>query len=422
MIDPLILVRGLHIAASVLAAGTVGFLVLVAEPAARMAHAAAPLDLLRRRLRLLTWSALGVAIAAGAGWLLLLAADILGASIYDVLVDGGAWQVASETRFGLVAATRLVLALALGVLVLWPAARWPALAAAALFIALLGLTGHAGATPGLGGLLLLTSDLVHLLAAGVWLGGLPALALLLAQARNKTNPAGRAFARAATRRFGWLGIVCVAALLASGLFNSWNLLAGPGDLLASDYGRLLSLKLGLVAAMLAIAAVNRFHLSPRLAAPGALRALQRNSLAEAGLGLGVLLLVGALGTLQPTAHSHAHTPSAEIPPEAAFVHIHDVAVMADVTIDPGRAGPARATIRVSREDSENFAIKEVRLALDPPNATTKSMEQLAEHQPDGSWKVQRLEIGQSGIWTVRVIVVPASGQPLVLDAPIVIER
>ena len=49
MIDPLILARGLHIAASVLAAGTVGFLVLVAEPAARAAGAA-PLELLRRRL------------------------------------------------------------------------------------------------------------------------------------------------------------------------------------------------------------------------------------------------------------------------------------------------------------------------------------------------------------------------------------
>ena len=315
-----------------------------------------------------------------------------------------------------------MLALALGVLIKWPAARWPALATAAVFIALLGFIGHAGATPGLGGHLLLTSDLVHLLAAGAWLGGLPALALLLAQARNNADAAGRAFTRAAILRFGRLGVVCVAALLASGLLTSWNLLSGPRDLLTTDYGRLLSLKLGLVAAMLAIAAINRFQITPRLAAPGTLRALLRNSLGEAGLGLGVLLLVGALGSMEPTAHIHAHTSSAEIPAAAAFVHIHDVATMADVTIDPGRTGPVTVTIRVSREDATDFAVKEVRLALDPPSAVGKSIEKATVRRPDGTWQVDRIDIGQPGIWTVRVIVVPASGQPLMLDAPIVIER
>ena len=261
---------------------------------------------------------------------------------------------------------------------------------------------------------------MHLLAACAWLGGLPALVFLLAQAHG--NPGWRAFAGAATRRFGWLGLVCVAALLASGLFTSWNLLSRPGDLLANDYGRLLSLKLGLVAAMLAIAAVNSFHLTPRLAAPGALRALQRNSLAEAGLGLGVMLLVGALGTLEPTAHRHVHPPSVEIPAAAAFVHIHAGEAMADVTLDPGRAGPVRATIRVSREDSTDFVVKEVRLALDPPRAGVTSLERAAIRRPDGTWQVDRIDIEQSGIRTVRVILVPANGQPLVLDAPIVIER
>ncbi|MBI3702782.1 MAG: CopD family protein [Rhizobiales bacterium] len=146
---------------------------------------------------------------------------------------------------------------------------------AAVFIALLGWVGQNGATPALAGDLQLATDVMHLLAAGAWLGGLPALALLLAQARG--NPTRRA---SAVRRFGTHGLICVTALVASGMFNAWNLLSGPGDLLATDYGRLLSLKLGLVVAMLAIAAVNRFSLTPRLASPGSLSALQRNSLVE----------------------------------------------------------------------------------------------------------------------------------------------
>jgi uncharacterized membrane protein len=280
------------------------------------------------------------------------------------------------------------------------------------------LIGHAGARPGLTGRIHLTSDMVHLLAAAAWLGGLPAFVLLIRNARS-----GKV-AAAATKRFSLLGIVCVGALLASGAINSWNLLAAPRDLLTIDYGRLVLLKIGLFAAMICIAAVNRYHLTPKLSAslPGAtaLRALQRNSLCEIGLGLCVLLLVGALGTMAPSAH--VHTTSSAILPDAAFVHIHSTEAMADVTIDPGRAGLTKVTIRVLREDFADFAIKEVRLALEPPTAGLKTVERAAVHMPDGSWTIDRLEIGRPGIWTVRVIVTPAAGKSIMLDAPVVIDR
>jgi len=406
VIDPIILARGVHFAATVLAVGTVTFRTLVADPAP-----------IRRRLSTLTWSALALAVITGAIWLLLLAADLTGDSIVDAALNGGAWTVLSATRFGLMTGARLALAAVLAASIVWPRARWLALAAAAAFIALLAWIGHSGATPGAAGDTQLTSDVVHLLAAGAWLGGLPALVLLLAQARG--DPRERASAAAATRRFGTLGLICVAALVASGLFNAWNLLAAPRDLLTTDYGRMLSAKLVLVAGMLAFATVNRFALTPRAADPGARRLLKRNSAAEAFLGLGVLFLVGALGTLPPTAHRHE--PVAEIPPDAAFVHIHDVTAMADVTVTPGRTGVARASIRLSREDGTEFAAEDVRLALDPPKVTANRIDLPAVRQPDGAWIVPRLEIGQPGNWTVRVLVTPANGPPLVLDAPIVIE-
>ena len=75
------------------------------------------------------------------------------------------------------------------------------------------------------------------------------------------------FAVAATRRFSTVGVVCVGALLASGIVNSWNLLGGPRDLVTTDYGRLVLLKIGLFVAMVGIAAANRFHFTPQLPAP-----------------------------------------------------------------------------------------------------------------------------------------------------------
>jgi len=162
--DPLIYVRGLHIAATLLACGTAAFLVLAAEPAGTKPR----LDfaIVRYQLTVLIWVALGLTVMSGAAWLVLVASDILGVSLADVCLHGGAWVVLFDTRFGLVWCARLVLALLLGVLIHRRAMRSAQLATAATLTALLALVGHAGAAPGLAGDVHLASDIVHLLAAG----------------------------------------------------------------------------------------------------------------------------------------------------------------------------------------------------------------------------------------------------------------
>jgi copper transport protein len=188
----------------------------------------------------------------------------------------------------------------------------------------------------------------------------------------------------------------------------------------TDYGRLVALKIGLFASMVAIAAVNRLYLTPRLPRATASRALQRNSLAEIGLGCFVVLLVGALGTLPPAAH--VHPAPVGIPSGAAFVHIHDADAMADVTVDPGRPGRVDVTVRVSREDFSQFPAKDVRLTLESPKSGSQSTEELMTEQADGTWQSNGIELSQEGIWTVRVVVTTRRGKSIVLDAPIVIER
>ena len=316
--------------------------------------------------------------------LVLLASDILAAPLVDVCLHGGAWPVLFETRFGLVWCARLGLAVVLALLMLRPALRGFQLAVAALLLALPAMIGHAGATPGLPGDVHLLFDILHLLAAGLWLGGLPAFVLLLWQARRKANPAWDAFATRATRRFSIVSILSVSALLAGGLVNSWNLLSGPRDLVTTGYGRLVALKVGLLAGMLGIAAVNKFYLTSQLPERAAMRGLQRNSLAEIFLGLCVLVFVGMLGTMSPTAHIHA-TPEG-LPPDAAFVHIHAQEAMADVTIDPGRPGSVQVAIRVMREDLSLFPVKEVRLRLEPPPLSNPALERNATELADGTWQ------------------------------------
>jgi putative copper resistance protein D len=414
--DPLALIRAAHFAVTLLASGTVFFAALVIGPTRLPQN----FPILRMHMNMLVWAALALSVLTGAMWVVWLAANILGESLAEVCLHGGAWSVLADTRFGWIFCARLVLAVLLGLLILDPAQRVGPIIVAAAFLALPAFASHAGATLGPRGDVHVVSDAVHLLSAGVWLGGLPAFVLVLWTARRRRKPGWYDFTITVTRRFSWIAATSVGALLATGILNSWNLLDGPRDLWTTDYGRLIGFKIALLAAMVGFAAVNKFHLTPRLPARTALHKLQRNSLAEIGIGLCVLVLVGYLGRLEPTVHVHPATTI--IPPDAAFTHIHAPEAMADVTIKPGRAGNSAITIRVSREDFTTFAAKDVRVILDPPAASGGSLNRDAKRQPDGTWAINDITLASPGIWTVRVIVVAQSGETIVLDAPIVIER
>lgn len=332
MIDLLILTRSIHWTATVFAAGTVCFVALVAMPAARTSGVLFTADFatLRRALNKIAFSALVVAFLSGVAWLILVAVDILGEPIGTVCLDGGVGTVLMETRFGHIWIVRAALALLLGLTLPFPAMRLLQLGTAASLIGLLALTGHAGAASGVSGQFHLVADVVHVLAAGVWLGGLPALAMLLAKAR-KASPSTPLVVDA-TRRFSRFGLVSVAALLASGIANGWFLLSSPADLFFSDYGRLILIKIGLFGAMIGIATVNKFHLTPQLPMLSAMHALQRNSLLETGLGVGVLIAVGVLGALAPP--SHRHDLAASVPLEAAYMHFHSNEIATSAAINP----------------------------------------------------------------------------------------
>jgi len=227
---------------------------------------------------------------------------------------------------------------------------------------------------------------------------------------------------AAVRRFSWLGIVCVGSLAASALVNTWYDVGTLDALTTTDYGRLVVAKLGLFAAMVGLACLNRFHLTPRLAAAGTARALQRNTIAEATLGFAAVAAVGFLGAMAPASHLHEHaTYSGAVPAGAAFVHIHSEQGMAEVTIMPGRTGTARATVRLFDENFEPLAAQEVTLTLTAPETGRKPVIYFAVEGSDGAWQVGRVALPQPGNWTAAVGAVLGPKRRLDVAAPIVIE-
>jgi hypothetical protein len=99
LFDPLVLTRAVHIAATLLAAGTVTFLALAAGPALRAAAEAADIAAFRRRCDRLAGWALVVAVLSGAVWLALISAAILDKPGLQVVLHGGALSVAGGTRW-----------------------------------------------------------------------------------------------------------------------------------------------------------------------------------------------------------------------------------------------------------------------------------------------------------------------------------
>jgi putative copper resistance protein D len=425
--DPLAFLRAVHFAATIVAAGVVIFEITVAAPA--FAAAAGMLDpdieRLRRRWAWLVWASLAVAAISGAIWLTFLASEIYAAPFSDVWRNGGVWTVASETRFGQVSLVRLVAAALLAALL--PMRKraadhrpWRAGAIVLAIAVLIGpaWTGHAGATPGIAGQIPLAADALHLLAAGAWLGGLPPLAMLFATAWRQKEPRWATVTAIAVQRFSLLGIISVSTLLASGIANSWYEVGTLDNLFATSYGQLILIKIGLFAAMIGLASINRFHLTPRLTTAGAVRRLYHNSLAETGLGFAAVVVVGFLGAMAPASHTHHN---AAIPEGAAFVHIHSNAGMADVTIMPGRVGTARATIRLWKDDFEPLAAEELTFSLRAPGTGSELIKRAPAQDQDGSWTVDGLELPQAGNWTVTIDATLVDKRRLLLDAPIVIE-
>jgi putative copper resistance protein D len=180
----------------------------------------------------------------------------------------------------------------------------------AVAVASFAWSGHGAATEGPGGLPHLVSDVLHLLAAGVWLGALAALALMVRPGASRSDPGALRALHGALAGFSGVGSAVVAILLLTGLVNSWFLvgLDGVPRLASSPYGVLLIAKLVLFGAMLGLAAANRFRHTPALAAAldagtaqAALPALRRSVALETAAGLGIMLLVSVLGTLAPVA-------------------------------------------------------------------------------------------------------------------------
>jgi copper resistance protein D len=268
---------------------------------------------IRRGLRRVLVAAALVAIAGTILWVMS-EAVLFSGDPADGTDPAGVWLVFSGTRFGRACLWRIgLLVVSIAALVFTSNSRSHQamqVGLAGAIMATFAWTGHGAATAGAPGLLHRAGDVLHMWAAGAWIGALVPLAMLVVVACRSRSPGDAAAARHGLDRFSAMGTTVIATLVVSGIVNSWFLIGTSQWRLLnqSPYGRVLLIKLGLFASMLMLGAINRIGLAPRLRASlegalgrpmPALRVLRTSLLMEAGLAVLVLLSVAVLGTLPP---------------------------------------------------------------------------------------------------------------------------
>ncbi len=133
---------------------------------------------------------------------------------------------------------------------------------------------------------------LHLLCAAFWLG---ALAPLLITARDRND----AQIAAVAARFGKWALGVVMLLLSAGAGLLWILIRDAAQFWSSDYGRMMAIKLLVVAALLGIAGLNKLYLTPRLlhGHPKAFIQFRRTVQTELVLGALILLITATFTTV-----------------------------------------------------------------------------------------------------------------------------
>lgn len=239
-------------------------------------------------LKLLAWAAFLLASLAGAAWFLLQTVYFASAQSFAD-VTAAIPLVALDTRFGGLFLGRLA-ALLLAVLLFH--GNQPRLAASLGFggVVAEAWLGHGGAMAGWEGDILLGTSILHLAAAALWLGTLPALLIAVSKMLDPKPLA---------RRYAPLGTGCVVLLLLTALVQYILLIGRPAEFFTSGYGALALVKIFLLAMLIALAARNRLRLVPAL--PSARPALLRAIGMEMLLGLLALLAAGILLQLAPPA-------------------------------------------------------------------------------------------------------------------------
>jgi copper transport protein len=335
-----------------------------------------------------------IAIAALiAGLAAVIQIDVRGAQLLATPLSafwhGAVWRTGFATSLGASVALALAGVILIGAGLAWQSRGGGAalLTGAGLSIASFSVTGHsATAAP-----VWLTAPVLglHTLCVAYWVGALPPLYRRLgADPISAVVPIVDRFSRRA--------LYAVAVLILCGLVIAAVQLRAVPALLQTDYGRTLLVKLGLVAVLLLVAALNKKFLTRALAReqPRAAIWLRRMILAEATLIVGILVATAVLGQNVPP-REIASTSS------GASAMAMEGDLMAEIDATPARAGRNRLVVTLTKGTAP-LVPQAVTVWLSLPARGIEPIEQKPMMEGPGVYVLDAAPLPVAGYWTVTV--------------------
>jgi len=357
----------------------------------------APFD--PRRLAALTW--------------MLAALGTVGVVAIELSEAGVAPGDALSTSFGPAILERFaalaVAALAIGALIVGRgrARAWLWISGLAAAAALLADVGASHAAAGALPILSVAIQWVHVAAVGMWLGG---LAGLLLATRRKPGPE----TAAVVKRFSYVGTAGISIVAGSGLIRAIQEVGTIDQLLATDFGRFVIVKTGLLGGLGLLGAFNHFVNVP--AAGRRLRGLRLAGSTEILVGATVLLFSASLVNLAPPveAGGGAGGPGASASPSPTegplVVNGSDfgTSVRVGLAISPGLAGFNTFTATVTDFDTGQ-PVPATKLALRfelpaRPDIGASSLDLMAGTTP-GTFTADGPNLSIAGTWSITALVV-----------------
>jgi copper transport protein len=248
---------------------------------------------------------------------------------------------------------------------------------------------------------------IHLMAVGVWIGG---LAWLLTFRHGEVGDLPTP-----VKRFSTLAGVALGVVAISGIQRAISEVGGPtawGRLFHAGFGVTLLIKIGLFGLLVALGARNRYVNVPGVRRDaGRYASLRRTVAAEVAIAAGILGVTGVLTQFPPPASvaashvEHAH--------EQVIVTGNDFAttVRARLTATPGTVGPNRFEVRATDYDTgQPVAATALQLTFALPGRPEIGTPELALQQATpGVWTGEGTVLSMDGRWDVTVLIQEATG-------------
>jgi copper transport protein len=284
-----------------------------------------------------------------------------------------------------------------------PRAALGALGLAAIFLAMTpALSGHASVQSPTG--VFFPLDVVHVLAASVWVGGVACLLLALSAAtRQLQGPERSRLLTATLVRFSPLALGCVLAIAVTGTAQAYIDVRSIDGLFHTTYGALILVKTGLLLALIGLGWVNRERVIPALkrivelgSSPGAAGAVARRTLrGELGLMLVVFGVTAALVSYSPPidAANGPFSTTANLGP-----------AQLEMTVEPARVG--LNTVHMYLIDAKSGAqytgTKELTVTARLPAKGIGPLTLQPNLAGPGHYVLNSAELSPGGTWQIQV--------------------